>query len=134
MKSYISKDGDFVLVKVPKNDMDSLVRFIAHAIEKNPDKVLKLSKDIVLGDLTKQDKYVKELIKLFDVSDWSLVFNKQDSLDLCDDLADAVYENLPIHMGTFFEPKKERHLKVVKVCVDCQKGYIKNEPHRCEVK
>ena len=129
--NLVSKDGDFTIIKLPTADLYSLLRFLAHSIEKNPDKVLELSREIVLGDLTKQDEYVDELKTILDVADWSIVLNKQDALNLCDDLADAIYEELPIHMAT--EPTKERHLKVVKVCVDCHKGYVKGESHDCLV-
>ena len=129
--NLVSKDGDFTIIKLPQADLQSLLRFLAHSIEQNPDKVLELSKEIVLGDLTKQDEYVDELKTILDVSDWSIVLNKQDALNLCDDLADAIYDELPIHMAT--EPIKERHLKVVKVCVDCHKGYVKGESHDCVV-
>ena len=129
--NLVSKDGDFTIIKLPQADLQSLLRFLAHSIEQNPDKVLELSREIVLGDLTKQDEYVEELKTILDVSDWSIVLNKQDALNLCDDLADVIYDELPIHMAT--EPTKERHLKVVKVCVDCHKGYVKGESHDCVV-
>lgn len=130
--NLVSKDGDFTIIKLPQADLQSLLRFLAHSIEQNPDKVLELSREIVLGDLTKQDEYVEELKTILDVSDWSIVLNKQDALNLCDDLADAIYDELPIHMAT--EPvKPERHLKVVKVCVDCHKGYVKGDAHDCVV-
>ena len=130
--NLVSKDGDFVIIKLPKADVESTVRFLAHSIEQNPDKVLDLSQQIVRGDLTRQDEYVEELLAVFDLDGWAMVLNKQDSLNLCDDLADAIYDELPIHMAT--EPvKPERHLKVVKVCVDCHKGYVKGESHDCVV-
>ena len=129
--NLVSKDGDFVIIKLPKADVESTVRFLAHSIEQNPDKVLDLSQQIVRGDLTRQDEYVEELLAVFDLDGWAMVLNKQDSLNLCDDLADAIYDELPIHMAT--EPTKERHLKVVKVCVDCHKGYVKGESHDCVV-
>ena len=129
--NLVSKDGDFTIIKLPQADLQSLLRFVAHSIEQNPDKILELSREIVLGDLSKQDEYVEELKTILDVSDWSIVLNKQDALNLCDDLADAIYHELPIHMAT--EPTKERHLKVVKVCVDCHKGYVKGDKHDCVV-
>lgn len=129
--NLVSKDGDFVIIKLPKADVESTVRFLAHSIEQNPDKVLDLSQQIVRGDLTRQDEYVEELLAVFDLDGWAMVLNKQDSLNLCDDLADAIYDELPIHMAT--EPTKERHLKIVKVCVDCHKGYVKGDAHDCVV-
>lgn len=130
--NLVSKDGDFVIIKLPKADVESTVRFLAHSIEQNPDKVLDLSQQIVRGDLTRQDEYVEELLAVFDLDGWAMVLNKKDALNLCDDLADAIYDELPIHMAT--EPvKPERHLKVVKVCVDCHKGYVKGNAHDCVV-
>lgn len=51
----VTKDGDFTLIKVPTKDLSSLIRFVAHAIEKDQEKVLDLSYKIVRDDLTKQD-------------------------------------------------------------------------------
>lgn len=127
----VSKDGDFVIVKVPKADLDSLIRFVAHAVEQNPDKVLDLCQQIVRGDLMKQDNVVAELTKVLDLVDWSLVLNKQEALDLCDDLADIIYDQMPIHMAT--QPAKpERHLRVVTVCSKCHRAFVKGSVHDCE--
>ena len=131
MENLVSKDGDFTIIKLPKADIESTIRFLAHSIDANKDRVLDLSQQIVSGDLTKQDEYVEELLAVFDLDGWAMVLNKKQALNLCDDLADAIYDELPIHMAT--EPTKERHLKVVKVCVDCHKGYVKGESHDCVV-
>jgi hypothetical protein len=127
----ISKDGDFVIQRVPDADIQSLTRFIAHQIEANPDKVLNLAQTIVRGDLTQQDVYVDELSALLDIAEWCLVFNRKDALDLCDDLADAIYDELPIHMATE-STKQTNHLRLVKICVECHKGYLKGTRHLCE--
>lgn len=128
----VSKDGDFTIVKMPKADLDSLVRFVAHSVEHNSNFIVDLCQKVVNGDLAKQDEFVEQLKHALDISDWSIVLNKKDALNLCDDLADAIYDELPIHMASGPE-KKEPHLKVVKVCVHCHKGFVKGESHDCVV-
>lgn len=128
----VSKDGDFTIVKMPKADLDSLVRFVAHSVEHNSNFIVDLCQKVVNGELDKQDEYVEQLKQALDINDWSIVLNKKDALNLCDDLADAIYDELPIHMATA-PAEKERHLKVVKVCVHCHKGFVKGQAHECVV-
>lgn len=132
--SKVIKDGNFTIVRVPKKDLDSLIRFIAHSIEKNPDKVLELSNEIVRGDLSKQDSIVDELSVLLDIVDWSIVLDGPEALELCDELAESIYEEPKEQFGPLMKKEKERHLRIVKVCVDCHKGFIKGELHDCEAK
>lgn len=132
--SKVIKDGNFTIVRVPKKDLDSLIRFIAHSIEKNPDKVLELSNEIVRGDLSKQDSVVDELSVLLDIVDWSIVLDGPEALELCDELAESIYEEPKEQFGPLMKKEKERHLRIVKVCVDCHKGFIKGELHDCEAK
>jgi hypothetical protein len=130
----VTKDGDFTLIKVPKKDLASLVRFIAHAVEKDQDKVLDLSQKIVRGDLSKQDNFVDDLAAVLDVEDWWIVLDGAESLELCDELAESIYEEPKEQFGPLLKKDKERHLRIVKVCVDCHKGFIKGEAHDCEVR
>jgi hypothetical protein len=132
--SKVTRDGNFTMVSIPKKDLDSLVRFIAHSMERNPDKVLELSQQIVHGDLSKQDSVVDELSVVLDVVDWSIVLDGAESLELCDDLAETIYEEPKEGFGPVLKAEKERHLRIVKVCVDCHKGFIKGESHDCEAK
>ena len=110
--SKVVKDGNFTIVGVPKKDLDSLIRFVAHSIEKNSDKVLELSYEIVRGDLSKQDSVVDELITLFDVNDWSIILDGPEALELCDELAEKIYEEKPQVPGLLY-----------KICVHCHKSY-----------
>lgn len=132
--SKVIKDGNFTIVRVPKKDLDSLIRFAAHSIEKNPDKVLELAHTIVHGDLSKQDSVVDELSVLLDIVDWSIVLDGAEALELCDELAETIYEEPKQEFGPVMKQEKERHLRIVKVCVDCHKGFVKGESHDCEAK
>ena len=132
--SKVIKDGNFTIVPVPKKDLDSLIRFVAHSIEKNSDRVLELSNEIVRGDLSKQDSVVDELSVLLDIVDWSIVLDGPEALELCDELAESIYEEPKEQFGPLMKKEKERHLRIVKVCVECHKGFIKGESHDCEGK
>lgn len=132
--SKVVKDGNFTIVRVPKKDLDSLIRFAAHSIEKNPDKILELAQTIVHGDLSKQDSVVDELSVLLDIVDWSIVLDGPEALELCDELAETIYEEPKQEFGPVMKQEKERHLRIVKVCVDCHKGFVKGETHDCEAK
>ena len=129
----VTKDGDFTLIKVPNKDLASLIRFVAHAIEKDQEKVLDLSYKIVRDDLTKQDHYVEELGAVLDIEDWWIVLDGPESLELCDELAESIYEEPAEGFGPLLK-QKERHLRIVKICVDCHKAFIKGDSHDCMVK
>jgi len=129
----VTKDGDFTLIKVPTKDLSSLIRFVAHAIEKDQEKVLDLSYKIVRDDLTKQDHYVEELAVVLDIEDWWIVLDGPESLELCDELAESIYEEPAEGFGPTLK-QKERHLRIVKICVECQKAFVKGESHDCVVK
>ena len=130
----VIKDGDVTVIGVPKKDLDSLIRFIAHSIDANPDRVLELAQSIVRGDLSQQDAVVNNLITLFDVDDWSIVLEGAEALELCDELAECIYDEPKEHFGPLLKQKQERHLRLVKICVDCHKGFVKGESHDCGAK
>lgn len=132
--SKVIKDDNFTLIRVPEKDIASLVRFVAHSVEKNPDKVLELSQQIVRGDLMEQDSFVEELSAVLDIVDWSIVLDGAEALELCDELAESIYEEPKEQFGPVLKAEKERHLRIVKVCVDCHKGFVKGESHDCEAK
>lgn len=132
--SKVTKDGNFTLVSIPKKDLDSLVRFVAHSVEQNPDKILKLSEQIVRGDLSQQDGFVDELSAVLDIVGWSIVLDGAESLALCDELAETIYDEPKEQFGPVLKAENKRHLRIVKVCVDCHKGFIKGESHDCEAK
>jgi hypothetical protein len=130
----VIKDGNFTMIAMPKKDLDSLVRFIAHSVEKNSNRVLELSNEIVRGDLSTQDSVVDELLALLDITDWSIVLEGAEALELCDELAESIYDEPKEHFGPLLKQKQERHLRLVKICVDCHKGFVKGEAHDCGAK
>lgn len=133
--SKVIKDGDVTVIRVPEKDIESLVRFIAHSVEKNPDRVLELSQLIVRGDLMLQDDYVEQLSAVLDVDDWSIILDGPEALQLCDELAESIYDEPAEGFGPVIKKEsKERHLKVVKICVHCHKGFLKGESHDCVVR
>ena len=132
--SKVVKDGNFTMIAMPKKDLDSLVRFIAHSVEKNSNRVLELSNEIVRGDLSTQDSVVDELSALLDILDWSIVLEGAEALQLCDELAETIYAETKEQFGPVMKQNQERHLRLVKICVDCHKGFVKGESHDCVVK
>jgi hypothetical protein len=132
MMSKVVKDGNFTMIAMPKKDLDSLVRFIAHSVEKNSNRVLELSNEIVRGDLSTQDSVVDELSALLDILDWSIVLEGAEALQLCDELAETIYAETKEQFGPVMKQNQERHLRLVKICVDCHKGFVQGESHDCE--
>lgn len=127
----VTKDEEFVLIAVPKKDLDSLTRFIAHSIDAKTERVLELSKTIVHGDLQKQDGVVEELSALLDIVDWSIVLDAPEALQFCDELADVIYDEVGEQFGPVLKQKQPK-LRLIKICVVCHKGYVKGEAHDCE--
>jgi hypothetical protein len=74
----------------------------------------------VTGDILKQDEFVKDLKRLFDLDNFSIVLNGPEALALCDELAEKVYEP---------EPKKES--RMARICSYCHRAYLGN-PGDCK--
>lgn len=109
----VTRDGDYVLIKIPDRDINSMVRFIAHSIEQRKDVFLDMVETIVKGDLSKQDDVVNRLAEFLDLRNWSVVLDGAESLALCDELAERVYEKEP-----------EKIVDVWRICVHCHKSYL----------
>jgi hypothetical protein len=108
----ISKDGDYVVVPVPIRDLQSMARFIAHGVVANQNRVLDLSHEIVSGDLSKQDELVEKYIYALGIENWVLIYSGPEALELCDELAEKIYEEKPEVPGLLY-----------KICVHCHKSY-----------
>jgi hypothetical protein len=108
----ISKDGEYVVVPVPVRDLQSMARFIAHGVVANQNRVLELSHEIVSGDLSKQDELVEKYIYALGIENWVLIYSGPEALELCDELADKIYEEKPEVPGLLY-----------KICVHCHKSY-----------
>ena len=108
----ITKAGDYIIIPVPKRDLQSMARFIAHSIVNEENPFMKLSHEIVSGDLSKQDEYVEKYIQALGIENWVLVYSGPEALELCDELADKIYEEKPQVPGLLY-----------KICVHCHKSY-----------
>jgi len=108
----ISKDGEYVVVPVPIRDLQSMARFIAHGVVANQNRVIDLSHEIVSGDLSKQDELVEKYIYALGIENWVLIYSGPEALELCDELAEKIYEDKPEVPGLLY-----------KICVHCQKAY-----------
>lgn len=109
----VTRDGDYVLVQIPKRDIDSMVRFIAHSVMQRHELFKTICDDVVNGPIAKQDEYVEQLSDFLDLNNWSIVLDGPESLQLCDDLAERVYEKQP-----------EQKMDVWRICVHCHKSYL----------
>ena len=130
----VKRDGDFILIEVPTKDLQSMGRFIAHQIVPNFIQIDKLANRICFGDLDQQDKNVEALLELLEFKDWVMVFDAPEALALCDELADVIYEEVGQKFGPVAKQQKENHLRLVKICVDCHKSFVKGEAHDCVVR
>jgi hypothetical protein len=53
---------------------------------------------------------------------------------LCDELAETIYEEPVKGFGPVLKANNKPTLRLVTICVECQKGHIKGESHDCLVK
>ena len=127
----VTKDNGYIMISIPDRDIQSISRFIAHAFVQNQNHVTDLMHQIVTGDLSKQDEYVNQLARAIDLENWLIVLNGPEALELCDELADTIYD------GTEFGPvikknqdEQKPKLKLITICSTCHKSKIKGE--NCE--
>jgi len=132
--SEIKRDGEHIIIKIPQADLDSMVRWIAHNVVSKSDRVKDLATKIVEGDLSLQDLYAQSLIETLGIDDWALVLDGVEALSLCDELANTIYDEQNETFGPLIKTDIKPTLRIVKVCVECQKGFIKGESHNCVVK
>ena len=130
----VKRDGEHIVIKVPQDDLDSMVRWVAHNIANKTDRVKELANKIVDGELQLQDVYVQSLIETLGIDEWALVFDGASALALCDELADTIYDETTEKFGPVIKASKQPGLRLVKICVDCHKGFVKGEAHDCVVK
>ena len=127
----VQKDNGYIMIKVPDRDVQSITRFVAHAFVQNQNHVTDLMHEIVTGDLVKQDEYVQRLARAIDLENWLLVFNGAEALELCDELADTIYEETLIHGPLQKKMEQEQpKLRLITICTGCHKSKIKGDP--CE--
>jgi hypothetical protein len=132
--SDVKRDGEHIVIKIPQDDLDSMVRWIAHNVVNKTDRIKELSNKIVDGELQLQDVYVQSLIETLGIDDWALVFDGAEALKLCDELADVIYDEKPEGFGPVIKTAEKPTLRLVTICVECQKGYVKGDSHDCVVR
>ena len=130
----VTRDDQHIIVKIPQADLDSMVRWIAHNVVNKTDRIKDLSNKIVDGDLSLQDLYAQSLIETLGIDDWALVLDGPEALSLCDELADVIYDEKPEGFGPVIKTAEKPSLRLVKICVECQKGYVKGDSHDCVVR
>ncbi|CAB4157636.1 hypothetical protein UFOVP688_37 [uncultured Caudovirales phage] len=132
--SVVKRDGEHIVIKVPQDDLDSMVRWVAHNVVNKTDRVKELANNIVYGELQLQDVYVQSLIETLGIDEWALVYDGAEALKLCDELADTIYDEPKEKFGPMLKASEKPTLRLVTICVDCQKGFVKGEAHDCLVK
>jgi hypothetical protein len=130
----VTRDDQHIIVKIPQADLDSMARWIAHNVVNKTDRIKDLSNKIVEGDLSLQDLYAQSLIETLGIDDWALVLDGAEALSLCDELADVIYDEKPEGFGPVIKTAEKPTLRLVKICVECQKGYVKGDSHDCVVR
>jgi hypothetical protein len=132
--SEVKRDGDHIIVNIPQADLESMAKWIAHNVVNKTDRIKDLSTKIVEGDLSLQDLYAQSLLETLGIDDWALVLDGPEALSLCDELADVIYDEKPEGFGPVIKTAEKPTLRLVKICVECQKGYVKGDSHDCVVK
>lgn len=135
MTKKVTKDNGYIMIQVPDRDIKSMTRFIAHAFVQNQtndlNKVEDLIHNIVFGDLSKQDEYVNQLARAIDLDNWLIVLDGPEALELCDELADTIYDQTLIHGPLQKKMEQEQpKLRLITICTGCHKSKIKGDP--CE--
>jgi hypothetical protein len=131
MSKKVIKDNGYIMISIPDRDIQSISRFIAHAFVQNQNHVTDLMHQIVTGDLSKQDEYVNQLARAIDLENWLIVLNGPEALELCDELADTIYDETLIHGPLQKKVEQEQpKLRLITICTGCHKSKIKGDP--CE--
>jgi hypothetical protein len=127
----VTKDNGYIMISIPDRDIKSIARFISHAFVQNQNRVTDLMHEIVTGDLSKQDEYVKQLTRAIDLDNWLIVLDGPEALELCDELADTIYDQTLIHGPLQKKMEQEQpKLRLITICTGCHKSKIKGDP--CE--
>ena len=131
MTKKVTKDNGYIMISIPDRDIKSIARFISHAFVQNQNHVTDLMHEIVTGDLSKQDEYVKQLTRAIDLDNWLIVLDGSEALELCDELADTIYDQTLIHGPLQKKMEQEQpKLRLITICTGCHKSKIKGDP--CE--
>ena len=124
------KKADVVVMKL---DSDDLVPLMAKVVRKvlTSDTIMKKMLD---WETHMEYPYYVEMMKELGLDEIEVLKGFHEASALSDELTTVLFDLVQQNYENFdlTKPiKKEKHLKIVKICVDCHKGFVKGEQHDC---
>jgi hypothetical protein len=124
------KKSDVVVMKL---DSDDLVPLMARVVRKvlTSDTIMKKMLD---WETHMEYPYYVEMMKELGLDEIEVLKGFHEASALSDELTTVLFDLVQQNYKNFdlTKPiKKEKHLKIVKICVDCHKGFVKGEQHDC---
>jgi hypothetical protein len=124
------KKSDVVVIKL---DSDDLVPLMARVVRKvlTSDTIMKKMLD---WETHMEYPYYVEMMKELGLDEIEVLKGFHEASALSDELTTVLFDLVQQNYENFdlTKPiKKEKHLKIVKICVDCHKGFVKGEQHDC---
>ena len=124
------KKSDVVVMKL---DSDDLVPLMARVVRKvlTSDTIMKKMLD---WETHMEYPYYVEMMKELGLDEIEVLKGFHESSALSDELTTVLFELVQENYENYdlTKPiKKDKHLRLVKICVDCHKGFVKGEAHDC---
>jgi hypothetical protein len=124
------KKADVVVMKL---DSDDLVPLMARVVRKvlTSDTIMKKMLD---WETHMEYPYYVEMMKELGLDEIEVLKGFHESSALSDELTTVLFELVQENYENYdlTKPiKKDKHLRLVKICVDCHKGFVKGEAHDC---
>jgi hypothetical protein len=124
------KKSDVVVMKL---DSDDLVPLMARVVRKvlTSDTIMKKMLD---WETHMEYPYYVEMMKELGLDEIEVLKGFHEASALSDELTTVLFELVQENYENYdlTKPiKKDKHLRLVKICVDCHKGFVKGEAHDC---
>jgi len=124
------KKSDVVVIKL---DSDDLVPLMARVVRKvlTSDTIMKKMLD---WETHMEYPYYVEMMKELGLDEIEVLKGFHEASALSDELTTVLFELVQENYENYdlTKPiKKDKHLRLVKICVDCHKGFVKGEAHDC---
>jgi hypothetical protein len=124
------KKSDVVVMKL---DSDDLVPLMARVVRKvlTSDTIMKKMLD---WETHMEYPYYMEMMKELGLDEIEVLKGFHEASALSDELTTVLFELVQENYENYdlTKPiKKDKHLRLVKICVDCHKGFVKGEAHDC---
>ena len=125
-----TKKSDVVVMKL---DSDDLVPLMARVVRKvlTSDTIMKKMLD---WETHMEYPYYVEMMKELGLDEIEVLKGFHEASALSDELTTVLFELVQENYENYdlTKPiKKDKHLRLVKICVDCHKGFVKGEQHDC---